>query len=404
MIIPTIFFSKYFYSKEEMGLYESFLLFSSVFSFFWLSAIFSTILADDQGEEAKKKNSKTAFTAIHLISAFIIALLFISNRIHPYIDQTYLYALAFYIFLNNPSFIIENTFLLFKKKKELIYYGIFIFLFQLIGSFVLVYMHAAIISIIYLLLALASIRYLFARYMIFQLDTRIELKSVTNLLLKSAPLLISFFIAGIAEYIDAFLIKYNFGNAILTLYRYGAREIPFVMILANALSISMIPVIRNELNSGIVELKRRSIYLMHISFVGTIVLVLTCQWWYPILFNNQFLESIPFFLVSSLLIISRCIFPQTILQANRATKVIMYISIIELVLNIILSIYFLTIYGAIGVLYGTLISFTIEKILLSIYVKIKLRIDIKSYIPIGLYTFYILILLGSIVIQRIYLS
>jgi O-antigen/teichoic acid export membrane protein len=265
-------------------------------------------------------------------------------------------------------------------------------------------MHAAIISIIYLLLALASIRYLFARYMIFQLDTRIELKSVTNLLLKSAPLLISFFIAGIAEYIDAFLIKYNFGNAILTLYRYGAREIPFVMILANALSISMIPVIRNELKSGIVELKRRSIYLMHISFVGTIVLVLTCQWWYPILFNNQFLESIPFFLVSSLLIISRCIFPQTILQANRATKVIMYISIIELVLNIILSIYFLTIYGAIGVLYGTLISFTIEKILLSIYVKIKLRIDIKSYIPIGLYTFYILILLGSIVIQRIYLS
>lgn len=404
IIIPTIFFSKYFYSKEEIGLYESFLLFSSVFSFFWLSAIFSTILSDDQQEVTKKKNIKVAFAAIQFISIGMVVILLISNFIHPYIEQSYLYALVCYILINNPAFIIENAFLLFKKKNELIYYGISYFIVQLIGSFILVYEQADIIYIIYWLLGVACLRYIYACYMILQLNTRIEMKSISLLILKSSPLLLSFFIAGIAEYIDAFLIKYHFGNATLTIYRYGAREIPFVMILANALSISMIPAIRDHIDTGIAELKRRSSYLMHISFIGTILLVLTCTWWYPILFSNQFLDSIPYFLISSLLIISRCVFPQTILQANRATKAIMYISIFELILNVLLSLLFLSMYGAIGVLYGTLISFTLEKIILSIYVKVKLKINIKSYIPIPLFIVYIVLLLCSIAFQHTYLN
>lgn len=392
MIIPAILLSKFLYSKNDIGIYESFLLIASVFSFFWLSAIFNTIFSEEQTDQAKNKNIKLAFWSIHILSILVIIIITISNSLIKYLDSSHFNLLVLYIFFNNPSFIVENKFLLFKQNKPILIYGFFYLLFQICATLFIVINGYNTYYVILFLVLFAAIRYIIALIIVFKNKSKIHTLDLWKLIIKSSPLLISFFISGIAEYIDAFIIKYNFGNSELTLFRYGSREIPFVYILANSLSTSMIPNIRADLKNGLVELKNRSSYLMHLAFISTILLVLSCQYWYPFIFNNSFKDAIPYFLISSLLIISRCIFPQTIIQAKQDSKIILIISIIELIINISSSLIFLHFYGAIGIVFGTVISFIIEKIMLTIYVYNKYQIYPSNYIQLNTYTIYSLIL------------
>ena len=399
MIVPTIFLSKYFYSQEHIGIYESFLIFASVFSFFWLSALFSTVLSNSKSHESKEKNIKNAFIAIHLINVMIIAILVISNLFLHYINDKEIICLVLYIFTNNPSFILEHKFLLYTQNKNLVTYGILFFIIQSFLAAFIVLLHLDIYYLIYLVILFASIRYLVSLFMIYKIKSKFERTEIIYLLKKSSPLLFSFFIAGIAEYIDAFIIKYSFGNSVLTIYRYGTREIPFVILLANALSVSMIPILSSNLNEGLCELKKRSTFLMHLSFMGTILLVLTCKIWYPLIFNSSFINAVPFFYVSSLLVISRCIFPQTILQSMQEIKALMFFSLLELIINIFLSILLLNIYGAIGVVYGTLIAFSIDKIIQTIYVVYYKKINLASFVNFKVYIVYSLTLVLSVVLS-----
>lgn len=400
MIIPTIFLSKYFYSNGAIGMYESFIIYASVFSFFWLAAIFTTVLSNNSTREENAKNISNAFSAIHLINLIIIAVVVLSNMVHTYLEPTFLLPLTIYLFCNNASFIIENKYLLFKEDKKLVLYGVVFFLVQILLAFVAVAADMEIIYLIYIVVLFAIVRYVFSLFVIKDLGFSFDKNAIGSLLVQAFPLLFSFFIAGIAEYVDAFIVKHHYNNGELAIYRYGTREIPFVILLANALSVSMIPLIRANLDGGIKELKNRSSYLMHISFGGTILLVLTCRYWYPIVFNEQFLLAVPYFLVSSLLVISRCIFPQTILQAMQEYKLLLYFSISELIINIAASLILLQYFGALGVVYGTLIAFSFDKIVQTVYVCYYKKIPLSSFTNIPLYAMYSVLLTLAVFVAK----
>ena len=67
------------------------------------------------------------------------------------------------------------------------------------------------------------------------------------------------------------------------------------------------------------------------------------------------------FNVFLLVIISRLIFPQTILIAFGKTKMVLLISVLETILNIILSVIFVQYFGLIGIAFGTFLAYLFEK-------------------------------------------
>jgi O-antigen/teichoic acid export membrane protein len=177
------------------------------------------------------------------------------------------------------------------------------------------------------------------------------------------------------------------------------------MVPRNGLSNSMLSEFstKQKLVDSLKVLKDKSRRLMHILFPMTIVLLFFAKPLYIHLFNPSFSRSADVFVVYLLLIMSRIVFPQTILIGLKKTRIILIASVVELFLNIGLSLMLIPKYNIVGVALATVIVYLVEKIVLVFYNYFKLKIKPKDYIPLGVYFFYstILIVLFVLLDRRI---
>lgn len=81
----------------------------------------------------------------------------------------------------------------------------------------------------------------------------------------------------------------------------------------------------------------------------------------------------------------------------------MWVSFIEIIVNVALSVMFIKLFGVVGVAYATVIAFTTEKIVLVTLVKLKLKIALKDYLPIGIFSIYSIFAVIIYVIVDFYL-
>ncbi len=144
---------------------------------------------------------------------------------------------------------------------------------------------------------------------------------------------------------------------------------------------------------SLAKIKLKSRRLMHLLFPMTMVIMLFARWFYPRIFNSEFQKSADVFLIYAALIIPRLIFPQTILVARKKTTVTLIAAIIELAINIPLSLLMIRLgYNIVGVVLATFIAFTIGKLILVIYLWIAMKIRPSEYIPLKVYSMYCVLL------------
>jgi O-antigen/teichoic acid export membrane protein len=118
---------------------------------------------------------------------------------------------------------------------------------------------------------------------------------------------------------------------------------------------------------------------MHLFFPISIGMMLVSQWLYPRLFNADFVESAAVFNVYLLLVVSRLVFPQTILIGLRKTKTIMWVAGLELIVNFGLSILFVQQFGLVGIAFATVIASVLDKIVLMLLLQKSEGISPSSY-------------------------
>ena len=132
---------------------------------------------------------------------------------------------------------------------------------------------------------------------------------------------------------------------------------------------------------------------MHLLFPATMFIMLFTRWFYPRLFNPEFQKSADVFLIYTLLIIPRLVFPQTIVVGRKKTNVSLIVAIIEISLNITLSLLMIKWgYNIVGVALATFIVYCIEKAILAGYVWKKMKIKPSEYIPLKVYGIYCFLL------------
>src|SRR5690606_32838328 len=103
---------------------------------------------------------------------------------------------------------------------------------------------------------------------------------------------------------------------------------------------------------------------------------------FPIIFNPKFAESATIFNIYLLIIISRLLLPQTLLNGLQITKPIIIAALMELILNVSLSLILVKYFGINGIAFGTFIAYLFEKIYLTVQVKRKLQVSLYEYIPV----------------------
>ena len=206
------------------------------------------------------------------------------------------------------------------------------------------------------------------------------------------PLILTSLISGSAQYTDGVIVSAVYRDpGMFAWFRYGAKELPLVLLLANGLSNAMLPEFstRSRMKESLEKIKLKSKRLMHLLFPIAMVIMLFTRWFYPRLFNPEFHKSAGIFLVYSLLIIPRLVFPQTIIVGRKKTHITFFAAFVELALNIPLSLMMIKWgYGIVGVALATFFVYTLSKIFLAGYVWVKMKIKPTEYIPLKVYLIY----------------
>lgn len=397
--LTGILFAKLGLSTADIGIYEALLFLGSVLSFFWLSGLTQSLLANYQPNH----RSKEFFNAF-LVLAGISLVVFIAFRllVTPYSFMAnnpemlaYYSAFSFYVLLIGPSYLVEYILLLKEKAEGLVLYGVVAFGLQLAAVSVPIALGYGLEASIYGLLLSAAIRFciliaLLLKFAVFKVDSNY----IGRFLSTAAPLIGATLLSGSAEYLDGLIVSKYFDEGTFAVYRYGAKEFPLVLLLANAFSNGMVPKVAQlgiEEVSGVI--KKESLRLMHLFFPISIGFMLVSEWLYPRLFNVDFIESAAVFNVYLLLVISRLVFPQTLLIGLKRTKTIMLVAGLELAVNFGLSLILVHQFGLVGIALATVVASVLDKLLLTFFLNKTEGISASSYWPWKWHIGYTIVLL-----------
>jgi hypothetical protein len=421
-LIISIVFTKSHLSRAEIGRWEMFLFIAGLITFFWVTGIIQSLLPlyhrnktyRKIGENGEGKSPEIYNT--FLLLCFFSLLFFvlghsIKNNFSVFNftgNVPFLNLLLLYILLSSPVCLIEYIYLLNNRSYRIFQYGIYTFSAQLILVIAPIILGKGIIWSIYGLLTVTAARWIWLIILLRRYtEMKISVQFMKEHLYLGLPLILTSLISGSAQYTDGIIVSAVYHDpGMFAWFRYGAKEFPLVLMLANGLSNAMLPEFstRTRMKESLAKIRAKSKNLMHVCFPATMVIMLFARWIYPRMFTPEFQKSADIFLVYSLLVIPRLIFPQTVIVGRKKTHITLIAALLEIGLNIPLSLMMIKMgYNIVGVALATFVVYLVGKIFLAGYLWIKMKIKPTEYIPMKIYMAYssLLILLFVLIDHRI---
>ncbi len=407
MLIGVV-FTKSGLSTSAIGQYETVLFLAGAISFFWLNGLIQGFLPS-MDEKSVSGKSSHLFNVSYLLMAFsALAVLFmilfehsISGFLLKGSQIPFLKYLLVYILISSPASLVEYIYLIKKQGKQILIYGILSFFLM----FILVVLPPVLgFSIEYSLMGLVMsslFRMIWLVVLLFRnSNPAFDWQFIGNHLKRAYPLIFSMLLSGSGQYIDGFIITSYFDDATFAVFRYGAREFPLVLLLANAVSSSMLPGFSDpqKLKLNLEKIKVNSHKLGSWLFPLSGIMMLVSHWAFPVIFNVSFSGSATIFNIYLLLIVSRLLFPQTILIGLQKTQPILWASFLEIALNVALSLWFVQFWGIAGVAFGTICAYFFEKMILIAMVRKTYGYRISEYLNLKQHVLYSLFLSAVFVV------
>jgi hypothetical protein len=406
-LVISIVFTKSHLTRGEIGSFEMFMFIAGFLSFFWVTGIIQSLLPlYHRNKTFRKTGENDGVKSPEIFNAFLLlcffSLLFFAfghsikhnfSVFHFRGNVPFLNLLLLYVLLSSPVCLIEYIYLLNNRAYRIFQYGLYTFGAQMILIIAPIILGKDIIWSVYGLLLITGVRWiwliiLLRRYTVMKISPEF----MKEHLYLAAPLILTTLISGSGQYTDGIIVSSVYQDpGWFVWFRYGAKEFPLVLMLANGLSNAMLSEFstRSRMKESLAKIKVKSKRLMHILFPTTMVIMLFARWFYPRIFNPDFQKSADVFLVYSAMIIPRLIFPQTIIVGRKRTNISLIAALIELAVNIPLSLLMIKWgYNIVGVVLSTFISYTIGKTFLVGYLWIKMKIKPIEYIPLKVFAFY----------------
>jgi O-antigen/teichoic acid export membrane protein len=398
-------------SLEDIGAYEMLLYIAYTLSFWWVSGLVQALLSVYPRLERAAQRKLVAQSWLLFIGISGGLLLFV-RLFEPQVLQLlsgqphvqYFRLFTVFMVLHFPAYLLENLLLLQDRLREIIWYGIFTFGAQLVAVLLPVYMGYDFYWSIAGLTLSAALRHIWLLWHIcreghFEWDGQMLL----NWLRIAAPLILYAVLGGFNTVFDNWLVNWHYAGdeAQFAIFRYGAQELPLTLALINAFGAAMIPQVATDLPVALTLVKAQSLRLFHLLFPLSILLMLSGRQLFPLVFNESFLPSVHIFNIYLLILISRMLFARPILTGLQANMGVLVISIIELIINTLVSLFLVRHYGMLGIAIGTLVAYTIEKAMLCAYLYIRLGVAVQTYTDLRWFAFYSIALIGAYIITTV---
>ena len=374
---------------SEIGRYESFLFWTGIASFFWLNGLIQGALpmagVESETSPGKSPFLFTLFLILFVLSAFaaFVFVAFYKAGMLTFLSGHSIYWFLLFLVFGVPSNLTVYIYLLRNRPVEMLLYGTGAFGLQVILILSVLLSGYGIDAIFKILALVAILQFLWLTRMIFRYSA-IGFSSdlARNLLKRSWPLILATLLSGSAQYIDGWLVTIRFDSATFAIFRFGARELPLVVLIANAFSNAMLPKFAKpaEFSLHLDEIKVRSAKMMSWMFPLSALLMILSPWIFPLIFNQAFAESASIFNIYLLLIISRLIFPQTILNGIGKTKIISRAAVYEILINAGLSVLLSFPFGLEGIAMATVIAYLFEKYYLAYWLHRLEGVKVTAYV------------------------
>jgi hypothetical protein len=416
-LIISIVFTKSHLTRAEIGQWEMFMFIGGLLTFFWVTGIIQSLLPLYHRNKTYRKignngsaKSPEIFNAFLLLCMFSVLFFIMGQSLKNHFsvfhfsgNVPFINLLLWYILLSSPVCLIEYIYLLNNRSYRIFQYGLYTYSVQLALIILPQIFGKDIIWSIWGLLGVTGIRWIWLLILLRRYtEMKVSFEFMKEHLYLGTPLILTSLISGSAQYTDGVIISAVYRDpGMFAWFRYGAKEFPLVLMLANGLSNAMLPEFstRARMKESLARIKVKSKKLMHILFPMALVLMLGTRWIYPRMFNPGFQKSADIFLVYSLLIIPRLIFPQTVIVGRKKTHISLIAAVLEMLVNIPLSLLMIKWgYGLVGVALSTFIVYMVGKIFLTGYLWVKMKINPVEYIPLKVYLLYSMLIVIAFVL------
>lgn len=210
----------------------------------------------------------------------------------------------------------------------------------------------------------------------------------------SWPLALSGLIGGSAVLVDGFVIMAFFPEGSdYAVYRYGARELPFALLVASGLEWVLLDRLGGRSRPDVVQVRRYAsnwlLRLMPLA-VGAMLFSTPIFIW---VYGDRFAGSADIFRIYTLLLISRFVLSGPLLTVLGDTRAILGIGILEALLNLVLSWWWIGIWGPQGVAWATVAAFFFDKAAQLFWLKRRHGIAVSEVVPVRPVLSYLFLLL-----------
>ena len=408
-LVISIYFAKVPLSREDIGSWEMTLYISGALSFFWVTGILQSFLPLSQRSKAFVQHQRTDGKSPELFNAFVLLLVF-SMAFALLILLMYGYSFTYtsspkipypglliiYFILSNVSPLIEHIFLIQDRPLHIFWYGIISTVVQTLAVCIPIALGMGLESAIWGLIIANALRFLFLLLLLSRYaEFKLSIPFILNNLYVGYPIMFSALLSGSAQYIDSLVATIAFDAKDFAIFRFGCKELPFVVMMTSGLHNALIPAfsIKKNIPDVLEEIRRRSLRQMHILFPLSIIVMLFSQAIFRLIFSPEFNRSAGIFMIYQLVIVSRVVYPQTILIGLKKTHILMWAAIVQIALKIPLAFFMVFIkYGVNGIALASGLVHILEKYILMWYCYRELDISPKAYTPMKWYFFYTILI------------
>lgn len=397
LILSGMVLAKSGLSLSDIGTWEMLLYIASFASFFWVNGLIQGLITlyPQQEENLQTHVLRSAHAIFLSISAVCCTWLFFWEKPSLLLltGRSYLpfFGTLLILFMVQMSTYLLDYLLLLRKDVRGLMLVSFLYLLQLPAIGLPVWLGFGIGGSLVGLALLAAIKHL---WLIAASGLPTFYKNASPFLKRwlkiSWPLSGYALLSGFAVYFDLWLLGWYYsGDAgIFAIYRYGAREIPVSLVIASTFSTAMLPMLAGNQSEKLTVFKEKTAGIMHGLFPLTMVLLLSSWYWVPLLYSRDFNDSVALVNIMLLLIISRVLFPQTLLIAKEESGTLLRVAIMETLLKIVLSMVMISLWGLIGLAWSTVIAATFEKLVYVYWLQHKYSISFSTYTPLKWWIIY----------------
>ena len=402
-ILISILLAKAALPKEGIGGYEQLLYLGYILTSFWVTGLMQALLSRYSKVEPGRQAvflTNVAFVFSSIGTVLLLGFWWGRGWLVPALTGQghlpFLLPFLLFLWLNLANFLLENFYLLWNRPAELFWFSGLTHGAQVVALVLPVWLGLGLSPGIWALAGVGGIRFLWLLFRLARFgEWGWEARAVQQWLSAGIPLVLYAGVGTLSLSFDPWLVNYHYNGDpdVFAVFRYGARELPLALAMAAAFGTAMLPEVSASRNKALPKMRRKALGLYHLLFPLTLALMVSSRYWFPWVFSSDFEASVGVFNVFLLILISRMLFPRTILIALGANRVVLYFSFLELGLNVVLGFLLVGPFGLVGVAWATLIAYTLDKLVLCFYLYRRFGIRPGQYTPLPWWAGYSLLLL-----------